>query len=175
MLNRETIFQMAQDSPPLVEEYLDLERQLQPNGFDLTVREVCRLTSAGRLGTPSQERVISSREALPKENDGAWRLDPGPYLLVFNEVVNLPKDLAAIGRPRSSLLRCGVALHTAVWDAGYHGRSEALLVVYNPLGYCLAPGAAVMQLVFISLTRPVVQGYQGKFQEENLGREGPHA
>ena len=32
----------------------------------------------------------------------------------------------ALGFARSSLLRSGCGIQNAVWDAGYHGRSEAL-------------------------------------------------
>jgi dUTP pyrophosphatase len=74
----------------------------------------------------------------------------------------------ALGRPRSSLLRCGVSLHTAVWDAGYRGRSQALLVVFNELGYRVQRGARLMQLVFFRLAGPVAEGYQGRFLRENL-------
>ena len=49
----------------------------------------------------------------------------------------------ALGRPRSSLLRCGASLHTAVWDAGYRGRSQSLLVVHHPAGLRLGRDARV--------------------------------
>ena len=89
-------------------------------------------------------------------------------MVVFNEVVHLPLDLMALGRPRSSLLRSGVAMHTAVWDAGYRGRSQALLTVYNPEGFRVQQNAGLMQLVFFRLAQPVVEGYQGRFLGENL-------
>jgi len=76
--------------------------------------------------------------------------------------------LMALGRPRSSLLRSGVSVHTAVWDSGYQGRSQALLVVHHPAGYRVQQGARLMQLVFWRLGSAVEQGYQGKYQGENL-------
>ena len=60
-------------------------------------------------------------------------------------------DLMALGRPRSSLCRCGVTLHTAVWDAGYRGRSTSLLNVMNPSGFRVQRGARLLQLVFFGL------------------------
>ena len=72
----------------------------------------------------------------------------------------------ALGLSRSSLLRCGASLHTAVWDAGYSGRSESLLVVYNPQGLDLEKNARVLQLVFSTLTGES-QGYTGGYQGEN--------
>ena len=89
-------------------------------------------------------------------------------MITFNEIVNLPLDVMALGRPRSSLLRSGVSIHTAVWDAGYRGRSQALLVVYNPAGFRVQKNARLMQLVFIRMAKPVSEGYQGRFLGENL-------
>ena len=74
----------------------------------------------------------------------------------------------ALGKPRSSLLRSGVAVHNAVWDAGYRGRSQALLVVYHPRGFTLSRDARVLQLVFFALAHPVDQGYRGRYQGEGL-------
>ena len=73
----------------------------------------------------------------------------------------------ALGRPRSSLLRCAVSVGTAVWDAGYEGRSQALLMVYNRYGFRLKRNARLMQLVFFRLTGET-EGYTGLFQGENI-------
>ena len=167
-LEKATIGELVTGTPPLVEAYLSLDEQLQPNGFDLTLREVNRLVSAGFMGRGEEERELSAREGLDFNPDGWLDLAAGPYLITFSEIVNLPLDLMALGRPRSSLLRCGVSIHTAVWDAGYCGRSEALLVVHNPLGYRLQQGARLMQLVFFRLARKVGEGYQGRFSGENI-------
>ena len=167
MLDRDRILELIQGSPPLVDSYLRLQDQLQPNGFDLTLRDISRFTSLGVLGSKLEDRIISSHETFGFQNSGPWKLEPGPYLITFNEIVNLPLNVTALGRPRSSLLRCGVAVHTGVWDAGYQGRSQALMTVHNPLGFHLEPGAAVIQLVFFALSRPVSEGYHGLYQGEN--------
>ena len=88
--------------------------------------------------------------------------------MTFNEVVNLPLNIMALGRPRSSLLRSGVSIHTAVWDAGYNGRSQALLVVYHPDGYRVQRDARLMQLVFLQMETAASRGYQGRFQSEHI-------
>jgi dUTP pyrophosphatase len=76
----------------------------------------------------------------------------------------------ALGRPRSTLNRIGVTIHTAVWDAGYEGRSTSLLAVMNPNGVQLQRDARVMQLVFFGVSNPPAQGYAGVYQGENIGR-----
>lgn len=167
-LDRDSISSLVRGSPPLIEEYVSLEEQLQPNGVDLTLREVSRLISPGSIGAGPGRRELPATEPLSFDGEGWLSLTPGPYLITLNEVVNLPMDLMALGRPRSSLLRSGVSIHTAVWDAGYRGRSQALLVVYHPSGYRLQRDAGLMQLIFFRLPRAVSQGYQGRFQGENL-------
>ena len=167
-LDRDSIGHMIEGSPPLLEDFLSLEAQLQPNGFDMTVREVARLTNPGAVGAEDSSRVLSETEIMGFGSDGWLQLEAGPYLVTFNEVVNLPLDVMALGRPRSSLLRSGVSVHTAVWDAGYHGRSQALLVVYHPRGYRVQRDARLMQLVFFQMETATSRGYQGRFQSENL-------
>ena len=167
-LDSDSIAHMIESSPHLLKDFLSLETQLQPNGFDMTVRNVARLIKPGAMGNDDSDRVLSETESMEFETDGWLQLSPGPYLATFNEVVNLPLDIMALGRPRSSLLRSGVAIHTAVWDAGYHGRSQALLVVYHPEGYRIQRDARLMQLVFFKMGMPAKRGYQGRFQSENI-------
>ena len=152
--------------PPLLEQLVDLEQQLQPCGFDLSLRDVGRLITAGKMGNSAGERELSSTESLNFDADGWVHLAPGPYLVTFNEVVNMPLDMMALGSPRSSLLRSGVGLYTAVWDPGYRGRSQALLTVHSPEGYRVQRDARLMQIVFFQLTRAVQQGYDGRYQGE---------
>jgi dUTP pyrophosphatase len=76
----------------------------------------------------------------------------------------------ALGRPRSTLNRIGTTIHTAVWDAGYEGRSTSLLSVMNPHGVQLQRDARVMQLVFFVVSNPSEIGFSGVYQGENMGR-----
>jgi dUTP pyrophosphatase len=153
-------------SPPLIEGYLDLDEQVQANGFDLTLRDVAVMTSAGRIAASNLRRVVSGLAPLEFDTAGSIALAPGSYMVTYNEVVHLPKNIMALGRPRSSLLRCGVSVGTAVWDAGYSGRSQSLLVIHNPRGFNLEKNARLTQLVFFELTGDS-EGYQGIYQGEN--------
>ncbi|CAA9576663.1 MAG: Deoxyuridine 5'-triphosphate nucleotidohydrolase [uncultured Thermomicrobiales bacterium] len=153
---------------PLIANWLDLELQLQPNGFDLTLREIDTLASEGQIGVSSDDRSLPDRRPVPSDEEGWFTLAPGAYHIVYNEVVDLPPNLMALGRPRSSLGRCGVTIHTAVWDAGYRGRSTSLLSVLNPNGFRLQRHARVMQMVFYGLAVETTSGYSGRYQGENL-------
>ncbi len=172
MLSREELRAALAADPPLVEG-IDQQMQLQPNGIDLRIDRVQRLTSPALLGAAPNLREPAAREDVQPDVDGWWDLHAGSYVIGYAEKVNLPPDLMAFARPRSSLLRSGVAIHTAVWDAGYSGRGEGLLSVMNPKGYRVQRGAAVLQLVFLRLGIPTSEGYRGKYQGE--GQAGPGA
>jgi dUTP pyrophosphatase len=167
ILSREDILKMLEASPPLIENLCDAQQQVQPNGIDLTLKEVALFSSPGSLGPGNEGRALSSTSPLVFNGLGRVDLLSGCYLVTYNEVVNLPKNIKDLAIPRSSLLRCGVSIHNAVWDAGYSGRSQSLLVVYNPQGFRLHRNARIVQMVFFSLSREVAQGYQGAFQGEN--------
>ena len=166
-LAREDIRRLLREKLPLVEGYSDLETQLQPNGFDISVRDVAALETPGTIARDNSQRTLSGLAPLPFDGQDFVHLASGAYLITHNEIVHLPNNVMALGRPRSSLLRCGVTVNTAVWDAGYSGRSQSLLVVYNPRGFRLQKDARVVQLVFFSLTGET-EGYRGAYQGENL-------
>jgi dUTP pyrophosphatase len=168
ILSREDILQMLGESPPLVENLCDVRQQVQPNGIDLTLKEIALFSSPGTLGARDDDRVLSNTSPLVFDGLGRVDLLPGCYLVTYNEVINLPRDIMALAMPRSSLLRCGVSIHHAVWDAGYSGRSQSLMVVYNAQGFRLHRDARIVQMVFLALGRRVAQGYQGMFQGENI-------
>ena len=166
-LSKEEILHLVHGASPLVEGYINLEEQAQPNGLDITLREVARLSSPGRIAFNNSERQVSDLGPLSFDGQGWVTLTPGPYMITYNEVVHLPKNIMALARPRSSLLRCGVTVGTAVWDAGYIGRSQSLLVVYNPEGFRVQRDARVVQLIFFRLSQRT-DGYRGKYQGENI-------
>ena len=167
VLTDSEIRRLIQNEPPLVEDYIDLDTQVQANGFELTLRDVSIIQSAGRIAFDNSQRIISDVSPLMFDGLGDIELIPGTYLVTYNEIVHIPKHLMALGRPRSSLLRCGVTIGTAVWDAGYEGRSQSLLVVYNTRGIRLQKNARIMQLVFLEMTGES-EGYDGMYQGENI-------
>jgi dUTP pyrophosphatase len=167
VLSRQEIKRLIAKKPPLIEGYIDLEEQVQPNGVDLTLREIALLQSPGRITARNDQRLVSDLSPLVFDGLGYIDLVPSAYIITYNEVVHLPKNIMALGRPRSSLLRCGVTVDTAVWDAGYEGRSQSLLVVYNPQGFRLQKNARVIQLIFMRLSEKT-KGYKGAYQRENI-------
>ena len=167
ILSKSDIYRLLRQQPPLIEGCINLEQQVQPNGIDLTLRDVALLQSSGKIAVSDHQRLVSDLAPLVFDGLGFIDLLPGAYIITYNEIVNLPKNVVALARPRSSLLRCGVTVDTAIWDAGYSGRSQSLMVVYNPQGFRLQRNARIVQLVFLWLTRET-EGYRGAYQGENI-------
>ena len=167
VLSKMDIRRMIQQNPPLIEGYVDLKQQLQPNGFDITLRDVAMLQNMGQIGVDNAQRRLPELAPLIFDNQGFMELMPASYIITYNEIVHIPTNLMALARPRSSLLRCGVNIGTAVWDAGYSGRSQSLMLVYNAQGFRVQKNARVAQLIFMPLTTET-DGYSGKYQNENI-------
>jgi dUTP pyrophosphatase len=167
ILSRPDIYRLLNQQPPLVEGHVNLAEQMQPNGIDLTLREVAMFQSQGKLTASNDQRLVSDLSPLMFDGLGFIDLIPGAYVVTYNEIVNLPRDIMALGRTRSSLIRSGVTIEMGIWDAGYSGRSQSLMVVYNPQGIRLQRNSRIVQLVFLRLTQET-EGYQGVYQGENL-------
>jgi dUTP pyrophosphatase len=167
VLSSKDIRRLLMLKPPLIEGWINLEEQVQANGIDLTIRDIAEIKSAGTIAQNNNQRVLADLSPLSFDNKGFLNLATGVYMVTYNEIVHLPKSIMALGRPRSSLLRCGVNVGTAVWDAGYEGRSQSLLVVHNPNGFRVQQNARITQLIFMELTGES-EGYKGVYQRENI-------
>ena len=167
VLSRRDILNLLDASCPLIQGFVDQDIQIGENGVDLTVGKVSRFLSKGAVDFTNQEREISRTQDLDFDRSDWLELETGAYRVEYNETVNLPKNIIAIAMPRSSLIRCGVALITSIWDAGYSGRGRSTLAVLNPKGFRLKKNSRIAQLVFLSMTTPSEKGYYGMFQGEN--------
>ena len=168
MLSHEELVFLVNKKPPLVEQMIDPDIQIQPNGIELTLARVEVHDGSGAIAFDNAQRKLPDTNKIDFDNEGWVHLPKGSYKIVFNEIVNIPKNIAAIAKPRSSLLRCGVTVETAVWDAGYSGRSESLLVIFNEKGFKLKKNARILQLLFFILGEEVQEGYSGVYQNENV-------
>jgi len=169
MLNSNEIRRLI-ETRQLISGYIDIEKQLQPSGFDLSLGQVHAYAGDGSVDFSNKERTIAPTTPLQPDAEGWYKLSKGCYRLIYNEMVKMPLDLVAIARPRSTLLRNGATIETAVWDPGYQGRSSSLLVIHNPFGIKLKRNARVAQLIFFR-TNEVEEGYSGVYQHERLEPE----
>lgn len=135
--------------------------QIQPNGVDICVGEIFRLH--GHAGAILPDRTqLAPRKPLELSSDTP--LQPGMYVIRYREIIRIPDGHVGVVYPRSSLLRNGAALYSALWDQGYEGRGESLLVIWHPL--LLPPQSRIGQLVMMQAES--ADHYRGQWQGENL-------
>lgn len=148
----------------LVTGYIDLEKQLQPNGFDLTIQKIGYLEGNGEILADGKQtpEVVDVPSPYNK-----WWCSKGIYLITFNEVLKFPKGIAGIGIQRSSVIRCGAMINVSSWDSGYEGRGQNLLVVFNEKGITLEKNARIVQMQFIRIAGKNFQ-YKGHYLRENM-------
>ena len=167
MLNKQQIKKLIEENK-LIENYIDLETQLTPNGFDLTAAEIYNFDNAGAVDFSNKERVMCEFTKIePVKNDeqdkfGWWQLKQGAYKVKTNEVVNMPNNLIATASTRTTLLRMGAHTAHGIWDAGFRGKSEFLLIVENPLGILIKQNARVAQLMFLPAQE--TESYEGIYK-----------
>lgn len=140
------------------------EDQIQPNGVDLRIGEVFTVVSPAEINADGTVPGGRREVAWPPGDCFA----PGFYVIRYRETVTIPPGHVGQVFPRSSLLRNGAALFSALWDQGYSGRGEALMVLWAPM--VIPPGARIGQLVL--LPAEAADGYDGQYQGENQGGSG---
>jgi deoxycytidine triphosphate deaminase len=150
---------------------LDTSEQTQPAGFDVTVSKVYTYSNSVHIiGVSKTENSIL--EELAPGLDNYFDLGIGAFMLELNEVTTIPKDAIGILLPRSTLLRNGIDVRTALFDPGYSGQPKVMLVCHRPLR--LQRFSRIGQLVLIRSDKEFPSQYKGRYQGErgtgNLGK-----
>ena len=147
-----------------VSQYIDVgEGSVQPNGVDLSVDSIFQFDPWDE-GVIFGDGVFIPDRELVSDVNGLYSLEKGTYIVQYNEKVEIPEDCIGLVLPRSSLMRCGSNIDTAVWDSGYNGIGLGRLDVGNRIQ--IERGARVAQMIFIEANSH--KSYDGKYQGENL-------
>lgn len=140
-------------------------------GFDLRVGEVFVL-EGGEAFLGESERYTPKTGSIAKyrENKDVI-LKPGDFVLVKTiEKVNLPKDVAAIFRPRSTLQRSGIGLFTAAASPGYSGELTFGMCNLGKNDFRLELGARIVHIIFFR-TSDNVSEYRGQWQDGRVSTD----
>lgn len=108
---------MGIKSPEVVISYLEnltyKNTQLQPDGVDLTVTEIHKITSPGSVDfgggeyEESEVEKVAPNKRAPDDKYGWWTLSEGEYLIKYNEHINLSEGDLGIIQTKSWLIRNG--------------------------------------------------------------------
>ena len=81
VLSGNDIRRLLEQKPPLVEGWIDLDEQVQANGFDITLRDVSLPQTAGKIMVANSQRVVSELSPLVFDGMGNLELVPGTYII----------------------------------------------------------------------------------------------
>jgi deoxycytidine triphosphate deaminase len=142
---------------------VDSGTQQQPAGFDVSVNKIHSFPKTKQtLGIAKGEN--SSLHEVPLVNDYFELNEPGAYFVDLNEITTIPKDAIGILLPRSTLLRNGLDVRTALFDPGYSGQPKVMLVCHRPAR--IQRFARIGQLIIIKSDREFSSQYSGQYQGE---------
>ena len=105
---------------------IDHDLQTQPNGVEMTLKQVERLTDARTVDYDNSKRVIPDSEIIEFDSEGWVTLPQGSYKVLLNEIVNIPQNMAPTGSYAGSLFRSistitgfGNTIHKYVYTVPY--------------------------------------------------------
>ena len=154
--------------------YPDYEDKVyQPSGLDLKVGRVFVIDDVFPCG------IVNGTKTIPKYSevypqpvpeygyDLCWKIEPHkPYIFEVDKQIKIGEHNAQFYLPRSTLLRCGVNVYTALGDLGYNGHLSFLVINHRHGGdFYISPGERFAQLVDFEV-RGGSESYDGDYQEE---------
>ena len=149
------------------------EKDYQPSGLDLRLGNVFFLD--GERDTPYG--IYSGKKVLPEHVEArltktngveGWKLLPEQaYICQVQEQIKIGEHNAQFYLPRSTLLRAGVNVYTALGDLGYNGHLSFLVINHGPRPFFIEKGERFAQLVDFEV-RGGSESYDGDYQEKEI-------
>ncbi len=167
MINGEIILRKVYDN-------LD-EKQYQPAGIDLTLDSLQELVDGnlhlhglfeGIKILPEQKKINTTTIQIKGSLRKVYTLEPHiPYIATTKEKINIGDSSAQFYLPRSSLLRAGVDVRTALGDPGFNGHLSFLVINHRDTPFMIEKGVRFAQLVDMQCIN-VENLYDGDYNEE---------
>jgi deoxycytidine triphosphate deaminase len=118
--------------------------------------------------TPRIEKVLDIEDSP----DAVYTVSGGEYLLFQTiEQVNLPKDLFAYIRPRTTLIRSGIPLETAFISPNYQGRLTVGMKHQGANDVEIQLGFRILCIAFYPIDGEAVP-YRGVWQGDRVSTNG---
>lgn len=150
------------------------EKDYQPSGLDLRLGKVFALDQNddfyglidGQKYLPKQDYIRPTLFKCRKDDYVAgWFLQPGvPYICQVRNQIKIGENNAQFYLPRSSLLRAGVNVYTALGDLGYNGHLSFLVINHGAKPFFIGEGERFAQLIDFEV-RGGSESYDGDYQE----------
>jgi dUTP pyrophosphatase len=118
--------------------------------------------------TPEIEKLMEITESP----DGVFTVKPGDYLLLQTiEQINLPGDLFAYIRPRTTMIRSGIPLETAFISPNYQGNLTVGMKHQGHMDVEIQMGFRILCIAFFPIDGKAVP-YKGVWQGDRVSTNG---
>ncbi|MBI5356081.1 hypothetical protein HZB78_00515 [Candidatus Collierbacteria bacterium] len=137
-------------------------------GFDLRIEKLLAIQGESFLGITDRSTADMKEVASYKKTSGKQKIfsiKPNEFYLAKTiENINMPDNLLAIIKPRTTLFRSGISMRTGFCPPGYHG--ELFFGIYNVGKYSfkIEMGARFAHIVFFEIAGDLIRGYEGQWQ-----------
>ena len=137
-------------------------QDIQPNAVDLRVDKIFKISSNTFILSDSENKKIhrGSEEIKTMYGTNWWRLEPGSYEIVMENIVEMGPDEVGWVITRSTLNRNGVYITSGLYDSGYHGVMAGTLHITNG-AFEIERGTRVGQ--FITFKAESLSQYAGSY------------
>ena len=154
------------------------DEDYQPSGLDLRLGKVYELSDDTdgdvSFGLFKDKKILpklyscSMDDFFLEYNVKGWSLLPNrPYICEVDRQIKIGSENAQFYLPRSSLLRAGVNVYTALGDLGYNGHLSFLVINHSTRPFFLEKGVRFAQLVDFRV-RGGSESYDGDYQEKEV-------
>ncbi len=159
---------------PLIEHIgSDQIEQIEGTTADLRLGAIYRPVGRASLMrdkriTPAIEKIMDIEESP----DGVYLVSGGEYLLFQTiEQVNMPRDVFAYIRPRTTLIRSGIPLETAFISPNYQGRLTVGMKHQGAAEVEIQMGFRILCIAFYPIDGRAVP-YRGVWQGDRVSTNG---
>jgi len=155
----------GEEIAPLIQKVIFAEsgEQKQPAGYDVTVGNI-QSFPGDRFTLGILKGENSALNPVPIVEGKYFDLEKGAYFVDLNEITTIPHDAIGILLPRSTLLRNGLDVRTALFDPGYSGQPKVMLVCHRSAR--IEKFARIGQLIILKSDAEFSQKYSGRYQGE---------
>lgn len=137
---------------------------VQPNAVDLRVSKIFSINkdtfSIGEDDGGRETKIHRGSTELFPDELGYFKLDPGSYEIVMENIINVGPDEAGWVITRSTLNRNGIFITSGLYDSGYNGVMAGALHVTRGTAL-IKKGTRVGQ--FLLFTSQALKKYDGDY------------
>lgn len=142
-------------------------------GFDLRLGKLFKLKGRGFLGMDERETPdVQLVGEFNPEKKSSIIIKPGEYFLTETvEKFNMPMNLLAIVKPRTTLHRSGIITRVSVVDPGYKGTVHPAIFNAGGVEVEIELGARYINAMFFEV-KGETTGYRGQWQGGRATTQG---